>query len=193
MGHKKLINDIQSEGLTIKAMAELLNVSAMSIYRWKKSETISGRRQKNLTDLLEGLKGKRSVAGVAYAIKTNKLFITVGRKADNNKGGCIVAYIKNGYISICSEVFDYGMVEYSLKSRSAVETLQKELIENYPTDKVGDMESDSFEEAFDYTDKIHTVEIDMASSPDDLKKYAKKLIDLADKWAKDKDLILYYH
>jgi hypothetical protein len=104
--------------------------------------------------------------------------------------------IKNGFVSVSSDTFDYGMLEYSLKDRQSVEKLQKELIEvgeGEPSDDIGDLRSDSFGEAFDYTDNVKTVSIGMPTTPDDIAELAEKLIDFAETWRKNPNLVLHFH
>jgi hypothetical protein len=104
--------------------------------------------------------------------------------------------IKNGFVSVSSDSFDYGFLEYSLKDRQAVETLQKQMIADnvYPDNEmIGDLRSDSFGEAFDYTDNVKTVSIGMPKTPDDIAELAEKLIDFAETWRKNPNLVFHFH
>lgn len=101
---------------------------------------------------------------------------------------------KNKFMCICSDSFDYGVIEYSLKSKVEAEKIQKEMIADYPTDTIGDIESSSFLFAFSYIENIKNVNADMVSNPTELKAIGQKIIELADLWQKEKnDLILFYH
>jgi hypothetical protein len=98
-----------------------------------------------------------------------------------------------GRLVIQSISYDHGVLSFRATSRKKVIDLQKELIEvgeGLPTDKIGDFESDSFSEAFDYCDFEKSVVIEPVTTPADLKEYAKELLELAEMLEKDNDLIL---
>jgi hypothetical protein len=99
-----------------------------------------------------------------------------------------------GRLIVQSISYDYGALCFRATSRKKVIEIQKELISPFPDtfddSEIGDFESDSFSEAFDYCDFEKSVVIEPVTTPNDLREYAKDLLELAEMLEKDNDLIL---
>lgn len=93
---------------------------------------------------------------------------------------------------------EYGMITYQLRSKAITEKMQAEFIEvgeGKASDKIGDINSESFLSAFEYSDnEILTLTFDNTfGDASDFRKLAKACIDFAEKIEADtkKDLIVY--
>jgi hypothetical protein len=102
---------------------------------------------------------------------------------------------------ICGQTdgaMEYGQITYSLRSKAITEKMQAEFIEvgmGEPSEKIGDIYSDSFREAFEYSEnEILTIDFDNTlQTADDFVDLARQCLDIAKRLKEDKqkDLILY--